>query len=51
MALTQSGRFGFRFPQATDVAGSDDFAADAPVAVFHFVDFHQRVRTQRFAFD
>jgi hypothetical protein len=48
---TRSGRFGFRLPQATGVTGGDDLAADAPVPVFHFVNFHERVGTERFAFD
>ena len=34
-----------------DVAGGDDFSAEAPISVFYFVNFHQRVRTQRSSFN
>ena len=46
-----SSSLGGRLLQTTGVAGGDDLAADAPVAVFDFVDFNQRIRAQRFAFD
>jgi hypothetical protein len=50
-ARTRSSRFGFRLLQSTGVAGADDLSADTPVSVFHFVDLHERIRTECFAFD
>ena len=48
---TRSSRFGFRLLQSSGVARGDDLSANAPVSVFDFVDFHERIRTQRFAFN